>query len=39
MVSGSSYYKGFQGIDEALSNYQQTDQNKLVVIFLTNAPG
>ena len=37
MVSGSSYYKGFQGIDEALSNYQQTDQNKLVVIFLTNA--
>ena len=37
MASGSSYYKGFQGIDEALSNYQQTDQNKLVVIFLTNA--
>ncbi len=37
MASGSSYYKGFQGINEILSNYQQSGKNKLVVVFLTNA--
>ena len=35
--AGSSYYKGFLGIDEVLSNYQPISGNNLVVIFLTNS--
>lgn len=37
MASGSSYYKGFVGVDEVLSNYQASGSNKLVVIFVTNS--
>lgn len=37
MASGSSYYKGFVGVDEVLSNYQANGSNKLVVIFVTNS--
>lgn len=33
--TGSSYYNGFQGVDEVLSNYQTIGENKLNVIFLT----
>lgn len=37
MGTGSSYYKGFLGIDEVLNNYRTTGNNKLVVIFVTSS--